>query len=82
VFVSTFGNPFRSAAEMVAGGTVSRPAYLDVDGLFAAVAAATAAPPRSRWSSARSLALHLTRRLWRPRSTSRPPQTREAPAVR
>lgn len=43
--MSTFGNPFRSTAEMVAGRTVTRPAYLDVDGLFAAVAAATAAPP-------------------------------------
>jgi hypothetical protein len=38
--MSTFGNPFRSTAEMVADGTVSRPAYLDVDGPSAAVAAA------------------------------------------
>jgi hypothetical protein len=43
--VSTFSNPFRSTAEMVADGTVSRPAYLDADGPFAAVAAATAATP-------------------------------------
>jgi hypothetical protein len=41
--VSTFCNPFRSTADMVADGTVSRPAYLDVDGPFAAVAGATAA---------------------------------------
>jgi hypothetical protein len=38
--MSTFGNPFRSTAEMVGDGTVGRPAYLDVDGLSAAVRAA------------------------------------------
>jgi hypothetical protein len=43
--VSTFNHPFRSTAEMVADGTVSRPTYLDVDGPFAAVAGATAAAP-------------------------------------
>jgi hypothetical protein len=43
--VSTFSNPFRSTAEMVGDGTVSRPAYLDLDGPFAAVAGATAATP-------------------------------------
>jgi hypothetical protein len=43
--VSTFSNPFRSTAEMVADGTVSRPTYLDGDGPFAAVAGATAAAP-------------------------------------
>jgi hypothetical protein len=43
--MSTFSNPFRSTAEMVADGTVSRPAYLDVDGPSAAVAGSTAAAP-------------------------------------
>jgi hypothetical protein len=43
--VSTFSNPFRSTAEMVGDGTVCRPAYLDLDGPFAAVAGATAATP-------------------------------------
>jgi hypothetical protein len=43
--VSTFCNPFRSTADMVADGAVSRSAYLDVDGPFAAVAGATAATP-------------------------------------
>jgi hypothetical protein len=43
--VSTFSNPFRSTAEMVADGTMSRPAYLDVEGPFAAVAGATATAP-------------------------------------
>ena len=43
--MSTFSKPFRSTAEMVADGTVTRPPYLDVDGLFAAVAGATAAAP-------------------------------------
>jgi hypothetical protein len=40
--VSTFCNPFRSTAHVVADGTVTRPAYLHVDGPFAAVADATA----------------------------------------
>jgi hypothetical protein len=37
--VSTVSNTSRSTAEMVADGSVSRPAYLDVGGQFAAAGA-------------------------------------------
>lgn len=52
--MSTSSNPFRSTAEMVADGTVSRPAYLDLDGSFAAVAGATAATPPAERSQRRA----------------------------
>ena len=38
--MSSFSNPFRSAAQMVPEGTIRRPAYLDGDGELAAMTGA------------------------------------------